>query len=176
MCRFGRILAKRAIWVEFSRSKWSLKIVYAEFRQDTHGISCANIILNHFTRQTNRHNLFGPAGDKSWSKSTTPPQPGRRVAPGIRPQGITTGRRGSRGCGRKWHRVALCGVLRVVHRLLTSLGTNKRYPAPQRRTTTPAEPSCNSLRADTRGHTPTVVGEGVVDLGMFVGFKPGVCQ
>ena len=25
--------------------------------------------------------------------------------------------------------------------------------------TTPAAPSCNSLRADTRGHTPPVVGE-----------------
>ena len=42
--RSGRILANVAIWVDFSRSKWSLKILHTEFRQGTPRVNCASII------------------------------------------------------------------------------------------------------------------------------------
>ena len=116
MHRFGRILANVAIWVDFSRSKWSLKLLHAEFRQGTPRINCASIILNEFTHQTNRRTLLGPDADKSRSKSAASPTRGRPVVPGIRPQGITTGRRGSRGWVRKWHGVALLAALCVANR------------------------------------------------------------
>ena len=76
VCRFGRILANVTIWVVFSGSKWSLKILHAEFRQGTHGINCASIILNEFTHQTNRRTILGPDADKSRSKSAPPPPGG----------------------------------------------------------------------------------------------------
>ena len=116
MRRFGRILANVAFWVDFSGSKWSLKILHAQFRQGTHGINCASISLNEFTHQTNRRTLPGPDGDKSWVKIDRPPHQGRPVVRGIRPQGITTGRRGSRGWVRKWDGVALLAALRVANR------------------------------------------------------------
>ena len=50
----------------------------------------------------------------------------------------------------------MVGNLGIPHHAWWGFYAKPFPPAP----TTPAAPSCNSLRADTRGHTPPVVGEG----------------
>ena len=61
------------IWGDFSRSFWCLNKKQTEIRQGTHGITCASIILNEFTHQTDRHALPQVRETKSLPKSTTPP-------------------------------------------------------------------------------------------------------
>ena len=85
VCGFGRIWSNGANWVDFSRSKWYLFILHAEFAQGTHGIICANIILNDSTLQIDRCELWGLHKNKSWSKSTTSPPLWEACGPGDSP-------------------------------------------------------------------------------------------
>ena len=72
------IRADVTICDDFSRSFWCLKFLQTEIRQGTHGIICANIILNEFTHQTERRALHHARETKSLPKSTTPSQPAAR--------------------------------------------------------------------------------------------------